>query len=163
MADVCIPCPPCSPVTSRPVCLCSTGVLFFFFFQAEDGIRDDLVTGVQTCALPISLYHLVFEEDRRQAVRQAADRLRSGGLLFSTHLSRLGILGDLMRRMPEWIERGQEVRFLLDRGRPPDDLPRGGLRGYFARGSEIRPLSEALGIHTVVLAGGEPAISADDE
>src|SRR5207244_8644527 len=29
-------------------------VVFSFFFQAEDGIRDDLVTGVQTCALPIS-------------------------------------------------------------------------------------------------------------
>src|SRR6266404_206191 len=28
---------------------------YFFFFQAEDGIRDKLVTGVQTCALPISL------------------------------------------------------------------------------------------------------------
>src|SRR2546427_4521853 len=28
---------------------------FFFFFQAEDGIRDLTVTGVQTCALPI--YH----------------------------------------------------------------------------------------------------------
>src|SRR2546423_2608886 len=28
--------------------------VFFFFFQAEDGIRDKLVTGVQTCALPIS-------------------------------------------------------------------------------------------------------------
>src|SRR3989441_8506160 len=27
--------------------------IFFFFFQAEDGIRDKLVTGVQTCALPI--------------------------------------------------------------------------------------------------------------
>src|SRR2546430_8556650 len=27
---------------------------FFFFFQAEDGIRDLTVTGVQTCALPIS-------------------------------------------------------------------------------------------------------------
>src|SRR5260363_457529 len=27
--------------------------LLIFFFQAEDGIRDDLVTGVQTCALPI--------------------------------------------------------------------------------------------------------------
>src|SRR2546422_5821859 len=27
--------------------------LFFFFFQAEDGIRDVAVTGVQTCALPI--------------------------------------------------------------------------------------------------------------
>src|SRR5260363_88007 len=30
-------------------------ILFFFFFQAEDGIRDDLVTGVQTCALPAEL------------------------------------------------------------------------------------------------------------
>src|SRR2546422_10164101 len=29
-------------------------LLFFFFFQAEDGIRDVAVTGVQTCALPIS-------------------------------------------------------------------------------------------------------------
>src|SRR5256885_2610920 len=28
---------------------------YFFFFQAEDGIRDYKVTGVQTCALPISL------------------------------------------------------------------------------------------------------------
>src|SRR2546429_4161519 len=28
--------------------------IFFFFFQAEDGIRDVAVTGVQTCALPIS-------------------------------------------------------------------------------------------------------------
>src|SRR6266849_10812759 len=28
-------------------------LFFFFFFQAEDGIRDPLVTGVQTCALPI--------------------------------------------------------------------------------------------------------------
>src|SRR3989449_7736634 len=29
-------------------------IVFFFFFQAEDGIRDVAVTGVQTCALPIS-------------------------------------------------------------------------------------------------------------
>src|SRR5438094_5966715 len=28
-------------------------IFFFFFFQAEDGIRDRTVTGVQTCALPI--------------------------------------------------------------------------------------------------------------
>src|SRR5437870_13377601 len=31
--------------------------LLFFFFQAEDGIRDGHVTGVQTCALPISFCH----------------------------------------------------------------------------------------------------------
>src|SRR5207237_4155915 len=34
--------------------LCSVYLLFvIFFFQAEDGIRDSSVTGVQTCALPI--------------------------------------------------------------------------------------------------------------
>src|SRR2546430_11333086 len=33
----------------------------FFFFQAEDGIRDLTVTGVQTCALPILENHLVFD------------------------------------------------------------------------------------------------------
>src|SRR2546430_16117759 len=30
--------------------------MLFFFFQAEDGIRDLTVTGVQTCALPLALY-----------------------------------------------------------------------------------------------------------
>src|SRR5204862_5882756 len=34
--------------------LCCFFLFFFFFFQAEDGIRDLYVTGVQTCALPIS-------------------------------------------------------------------------------------------------------------
>src|SRR5206468_9374243 len=32
---------------------CDIVCFFFFFFQAEDGIRDLIVTGVQTCALPI--------------------------------------------------------------------------------------------------------------
>src|SRR2546421_8888432 len=36
-------------------------VLFFFFFQAEDGIRDLIVTGVQTCALPICVEPLAPE------------------------------------------------------------------------------------------------------
>src|SRR2546425_5870085 len=39
----------------------------FFFFQAEDGIRDKLVTGVQTCALPISnvpLRHIGFADTK---------------------------------------------------------------------------------------------------
>src|SRR2546422_5353177 len=35
-------------------CILLVFFFFFFFFQAEDGIRDVAVTGVQTCALPIS-------------------------------------------------------------------------------------------------------------
>src|SRR5258708_34501613 len=47
----------------------------FFFFQAEDGIRDDLVTGVQTCALPISALEAWLEPVRPQRVRERPDGL----------------------------------------------------------------------------------------
>src|SRR2546426_3295801 len=43
--------------------------LFFFFFQAEDGIRDYKVTGVQTCALPICLTTSMAEELREHGIR----------------------------------------------------------------------------------------------
>src|SRR5207244_10291580 len=46
-------------------------LLFFFFFQAEDGIRDDLVTGVQTCALPILLSWAISPPRARSASRTA--------------------------------------------------------------------------------------------
>ena len=41
--------------------------LFYFFFQAEDGIRDVAVTGVQTCALPI--YHLHHHQQKYQITK----------------------------------------------------------------------------------------------
>src|SRR2546430_10547136 len=52
---------------------------FFFFFQAEDGIRDLTVTGVQTCALPISfvampcICRLLGERDHRSTIRLATN------------------------------------------------------------------------------------------
>src|SRR5258708_26437881 len=50
----------------------------FFFFQAEDGIRDDLVTGVQTCALPISQIQYPTAPAPRSTAARRADRLRFG-------------------------------------------------------------------------------------
>src|SRR5687767_15964889 len=47
-----------------------------FFFQAEDGIRDKLVTGVQTCALPIyELFTGLKEVSTRPAVYRAWSRI----------------------------------------------------------------------------------------
>src|SRR5437868_8514012 len=43
----------------------------FFFFQAEDGIRDRNVTGVQTCALPIYRLELQGRGAHRRAARRA--------------------------------------------------------------------------------------------
>src|SRR5258708_25287333 len=50
-----------------------------FFFQAEDGIRDDLVTGVQTCALPIWTLARVLGRIRASA-RASARPSRGRGL-----------------------------------------------------------------------------------
>src|SRR5438552_18236443 len=47
---------------------------FFFFFQAEDGIRDDLVTGVQTCALPISHFAIGADAADMVGIAQRDDR-----------------------------------------------------------------------------------------
>src|SRR5207247_6832913 len=57
----------------------------FFFFQAEDGIRDPLVTGVQTCALPILLLTVaanqvaaVLQQQRAEAaLRESEERFRT--------------------------------------------------------------------------------------
>src|SRR5206468_8059402 len=59
------------------------------FFQAEDGIRDLIVTGVQTCALPISVPggpgmtaahdDLLFQAEIKEAVRNAYAAIPSGG------------------------------------------------------------------------------------
>src|SRR5215204_6230812 len=52
---------------------------FFFFFQAEDGIRDHCVTGVQTCALPIFQLHR-HPEALAQALRMVTRSLPFEGL-----------------------------------------------------------------------------------
>src|SRR5688572_9023567 len=55
-------------------------ILFFFFFQAEDGIRDLTVTGVQTCALPVN-----------EGRPNIADHIKSGeiSLVINTPLGRV--------------------------------------------------------------------------
>src|SRR2546430_11528084 len=49
--------------------------MLFFFFQAEDGIRDLTVTGVQTCALPIYVIVLARGVDKGRGLTAARDYL----------------------------------------------------------------------------------------
>jgi S-adenosylmethionine-dependent methyltransferase len=109
------------------------------------------------------LYHLVVEADRKLALQNIYDHLKPGGLIISAFISRLGILGDLMKNVTAWIEKQDEVRSVMNIGKDPDHYPRGSFRGYFARVDEIAPLHEAMGFETLALAGVEPGISADDE
>src|SRR2546422_5581702 len=69
--------------------------VFFFFFQAEDGIRDVAVTGVQTCALPISWFESAWSglatagQLSQASPRPSASRSPCEGLEFSGQLSQL--------------------------------------------------------------------------
>jgi S-adenosylmethionine-dependent methyltransferase len=109
------------------------------------------------------LYHLFSHEDRLCALKQAVQRLKTDGVFFSSHISRFGILGDLMCNIPQWIEKRDEVWSIIEHGRDPVDYPKGQFRGYFARVDEIIAWHEEAGLQTLALAGVEPAISADDD
>src|SRR6516165_11545994 len=65
---------------------------FFFFFQAEDGIRDLTVTGVQTCALPI------FTSCRRFS---RAKRLVKSSTLWSRKIRRRSLQRKIRKKAPE--------------------------------------------------------------
>src|SRR2546423_9112118 len=93
------------------------GCEIFFFFQAEDGIRDKLVTGVQTCALPISLRKCGFY------VLDTA----SGAIVDSHFLSGFGALSAVAIGRSEERRVGEEWR---SRG-APDHLKKKKNHTYF--------------------------------
>src|SRR5687767_14444309 len=87
------------PVTPRP-----TRAGACFFFQAEDGIRDKLVTGVQTCALPISImnFSLVSRVWRaasyRCVVRSTSSSQLADGWMLTSMTPGSGVIRKLLRR-----------------------------------------------------------------
>lgn len=119
--------------------------------------------GFEAVLLMGPLYHLIEKADRETALKEVFDRLERGGVIFSAFLSRSGTLSDLIKNVPAWIEDQTEARSFIEQGKRPDAYPRGGFRGYFAKAAEIAPLHEALGFETLVVAGVEPVIAADDE
>src|SRR5712664_4757218 len=63
--------------------------IYFFFFQAEDGIRDLIVTGVQTCALPIFTDVLRLADGSRFSPALIENKLK-----FSPHVREAVVIGE---------------------------------------------------------------------
>src|SRR3712207_8427262 len=86
-------------------------IVCVFFFQAEDGIRDIGVTGVQTCALPI--YDLagalaVLDADTAGVLRDGRLALRHAGLEDLLHTGQT--LRDVLTGDTTGVERSEERR-----------------------------------------------------
>src|SRR6266436_8515555 len=102
--------------------------MFFFFFQAEDGIRDVAVTGVQTCALPICA-----TRNRRTAFLSATHRRRS----------RRSLSWYSLRKGADWMLPPSRSRFSVrlrkaearSEARAPFDLVLGYLAGLAVAGA----------------------------
>src|SRR5439155_16903207 len=81
-----------------------------FFFQAEDGIRDGHVTGVQTCALPISWLFL--------AVGLAVGTALGAGILRARSSSRLAVseaaAGELRRQLEQIGAESSDLKVKLE-------------------------------------------------
>src|SRR2546430_13653039 len=73
---------------------------FFFFFQAEDGIRDLTVTGVQTCALPIFQPRLTCPRDGSQRfLAPSQDSILTAAERSEEHTSELQSQSNLVCRL----------------------------------------------------------------
>src|SRR6266478_1332179 len=116
-------------------------LLFFFFFQAEDGIRDLTVTGVQTCALPISARKMPCRVTHLERVTPdvvivtlqlpASERLKyqAGQFLEFT-------LGNGARRSPGALF-GAATKAIQEARHPPLEGPLG---TFFLRQDSERPI-----------------------
>src|SRR3989454_12726391 len=132
--------------------------VFFFFFQAEDGIRDYKVTGVQTCALPI------FTGEREAAPRTTSKTAPLPGETPSTgndvaSVSTEGvefpfpeylqnIVGQVLRRWPRPLQSTPleaEVSFLVHRDGSVSDLQFIKRSGNFTFDLEAQGAVEAAG------------------
>src|SRR3989441_6454071 len=83
-------------------------IVSFFFFQAEDGIRDKLVTGVQTCALPIypmpePAAKILVADDDQSLVRTLTWILKENGYDVVTAPGGEGLIGKLEEERPNLL------------------------------------------------------------
>ena len=110
------------------------------------------------------LYHLTEVDDRRDLMKNLTRCLKVGGLMMTTHLSRVGLIGYMLTRFPTWgIDSPHEAAEILTQGYLPKHPRNGQFRGYFTTPEEIRQMHTEQGLSDPQLHSQDPCIGSVDE
>src|SRR4030095_8721054 len=107
-----------------------------FFFQAEDGIRDPCVTGVQTCALPISVADLV-------ALGGVQSLARPGGNVTGVTHAQHELDRKRLEILKEAVPSVSRMAYLLD----PRAIPETALRALDESASQLKVRLQRVGVN----------------
>lgn len=108
------------------------------------------------------LYHLVRLEDRQQALRQAYQALKPGGMIFAAFITLYAPLRYDARNLPmELVENPRMTEQILSSG--VNEPAFGFTEAYFAKPEEIIPLVESAGFKTHLLLGQEGIVAGMEE
>lgn len=108
------------------------------------------------------LYHLLDEDQRRQAILQAKRVLKYGGPFFATFITRFAPFRDSASRQTDWVVIDHEyARSVLKSGMHTKgkEFP----NAYFAHPDEIQPLMEDCGLSTIKMVGVEGIVAGHEE
>ncbi len=135
----------------------------FFSGDARHVIRE--TAGAFDTVLAMGpFYHLIDGQDRIELMSTVTEKTRKGGLVMTTHLTRLGVIAYMLARFPVWaLQSPKQVAQILEAGYLWDHPRNGDFRGYFCTADEVRELHEAAGLEIIGLHSQDPAIGAVDE
>lgn len=103
------------------------------------------------CLLMGPLYHLLEQTDRENAVKEVLAKLKTGGIIISTFISRFAPTCDYLKNYPEAIlEQEESLIYVTDKGDniPSEENP-GFTHAYFSTSDESKKLMESCGVKTI--------------
>lgn len=110
------------------------------------------------------LYHLTEAQDRKHLMKKMSALLKPGGVMITTHLSRVGLIGYMLTRFPTWgADSPQEADEILRLGYLPNHPRNGQFRGYFTTVDEIHTSHTEQGLQVLQIHSQDPCLGSVDE
>jgi S-adenosylmethionine-dependent methyltransferase len=124
----------------------------------------ELVQGPFDVALLMGpLYHLIESAERHALMASVAALVKPGGVVMTSHLTRVGIVAHMLTRYPAWIRDREQVTETLQLGFWKSHPRTGDFRGYYVELDEMIAMHTEAGLEVVGIHSQDPCIGGVDE